>query len=115
MRSILNLAQKRVIYQEPGTEKPVSLLNKEDIRKWSNKIRSKTEAFDPINAICAAIRAIKLWRSWDLTIVQIMAILLGLSQSNGRNLFMEISTGSGKSLVIAVIAVVKALQGKRVV
>ena len=75
MKDMVETGDKRKIRLGHATTKSVDLLTLKDIEDWSNFARGKEIC--SIDAICVANRAVSLWRSWDLTTVQILAILLG--------------------------------------
>ncbi len=79
------------------------------------ELRSSAKDESALPEILALIRkAVKLelqWEPWD---TQLFAVLLFLHSDSNKGRLIEIATGEGKSLIIAMLAVIRALQGEKV-
>ena len=74
---------RKISCRHEGKATRVRTLQKTDIQCWSDFMRqrkSKGKDINPVDAICIADRALSLCRTWDLTLVQMLAIMLGLRQ-----------------------------------
>lgn len=83
---------------------------KSDIQNWANN-RSTKELSEMIAVIK---RAIYLDSSFEPRLIQILSILIMLDTNNSHGRLLQILTGEGKSSIVSMLAVIKALQGKHV-
>ena len=86
-----------------------------DIRGWSARVRKENSTnTDALEFIAVVRRALELLRGWTLTTVQIFSIYLAIAEDGNCRLFQQVSTGLGKSLIIAAVAVKRVLEGHSV-
>ncbi|WP_341755625.1 hypothetical protein [Candidatus Tisiphia endosymbiont of Ptychoptera albimana] len=93
--------------------KPIKLWSKEDIQNWSNLIKGDLAKLPEHQAeILAVIKKANILDSThEPRVVQQLSILLMLhTEATGR--LVQISTGEGKSMTVAMLAVIKALRGE---
>lgn len=86
------------------------------IERWREKL-TKEEAKNPshLPEILAVIKRVCFLHShYEPREVQIIAVLSLLFRENAKGRFLQVSTGEGKSIIIAILAVIKALQGETV-
>lgn len=96
---------------------PINLFEKENIQKWSISKRTLTsinnEEFLP-EVLAIIDRANVLNEGYHIRDVQFISILLIILSPKNKGVFAQIKTGEGKSTIVSVIAVIKALQNKYV-
>lgn len=83
-----------------------------DIRRWASEARSKEVNWsaDMINEALAVIsRACLINRNYHLSPIQILSVHSTLSCQTG--ILLQVATGSGKSTIIAALAIIKSLMG----
>jgi len=92
---------------------PINLFEKENIQKWSKSQRTLTlinnEEFLP-EALAIIDRTNVLNEGYHIRDVQFISILLIILSPKNKGVFAQIKTGEGKSTIVSVIAVIKALQ-----
>jgi preprotein translocase subunit SecA len=122
---------KNHFYKTPSVYKnknPFSLWTENDIRKWvtcfksethrENKkeqqnIRRQTFALLKFEAVIVVIKAMELTFSIPHD-VQILSVLLLINKKLNKGRLAQIFTGEGKSLIIALLAALKVLEGRKV-
>ena len=99
----------------------------EDIQKWAAYVKSvcvkqadlQSELFR-VEALMIAKQAFLLTTNFRMTHVQLLACCFGLGLGHGsesspsKGQLLQVATGSGKSAIISVIAVIKSLHGNPV-
>lgn len=88
-------------------------LNKEDILLEINNIKNNVEN-NITKIIASMIRVVEIEFCIRVRAVQIISLLICLLDSNKKGLIEEIKTGEGKTIVIAFLAVIYCLKGKKV-
>ena len=98
------------------TDKPISEWERNDILNWWSAFK----AYDDKNknsiireAISVIMRGNKLLHDYFPRFTQIITILIMMKWSNS-GLLMQVATGEGKSLIVAMLAILKWLQGHTV-
>jgi preprotein translocase subunit SecA len=87
--------------------------NKESIKNEINNIKNNVE--NNITKIIASMnRVIELEFNFKVRNVQIISLLICLLESNKNGLIEEVKTGEGKTIIIAFLAVIYCLKGKKV-
>ncbi|CAD8109129.1 unnamed protein product [Paramecium sonneborni] len=89
----------------------------EQIQEWAKKVRMNKQYFQNyqvilIEAIAVIKIAITRQFSFELANNQLMSAFLALFEQKGT--LLQVSTGEGKSIIICMIAIIKALEGKKV-
>ena len=111
------LYNKKIEDDKSLPDYPIKNYEKKDIQKWSKSKRTQSlinnEEFLP-EAIAIINRAVELEENHNLRDVQIISVLLIFFSPKNRGVFAQIKTGEGKSTIVSVIAVIKALQYKYV-
>ena len=96
---------------------PINAYEKEDIQKWAKSKRTlssiKNEEFLS-EALAIIDRANFSVEGHRIREVQFISILLILLSPKNKGVFAQIKTGEGKSTIVSVIAVIKALQNEYV-
>lgn len=64
--------------------------------------------------IAVLMRAFKLFKKYEPRPIQILSLLLLLNPSEGQGRLAQINTGEGKTTIVAMLAVIKALAGHTV-
>jgi len=99
-------------------QKKISELSKEDIFAWAKIVKSDTSHFKSasflIEALAVIKRAVFLDTGFHLTDVQVISSVVMLNTSEGHGRLIEVETGGGKSIIVCVLAIIKALQGETV-
>jgi len=108
------LSESRVF----SCELPVSQWNHAKILSWAHAVKACPDYFSDPVCLVQAIAVIKqtnyLLTGFHLTNTQILACLAALKSEEGAGRFLQVQTGEGKTLIISAIAILKALQGKKV-
>lgn len=112
---------KRGVYEN---YKPVAKWEKEDIHQWSlyqqgKESQLRLEAFNDEDAFCQALaildRAYQLLSVADYRLrkVQLLAVMCFVcgGEEQQSSLVAQVATGEGKTTIIALLAVIKVLQG----
>ena len=87
--------------------------NKEEIKKEIDNIKNNLEK-NITNIIATMIRVVEIEFHFIIRDVQIISLLICLLESNEKGLIEEIKTGEGKTIIIAFLAVIYCLKGKKV-
>lgn len=64
--------------------------------------------------IAVIVQAFKIFKKYEPRPIQILSLLLLLNPSEGRGRLAQINTGEGKTTIVAMLAVIKALAGHTV-
>ena len=99
----------------PDFDQPIKDWSKAHIEMWASLVSKSEEARNErfLPEMVAVIKhAMLLHSKHEARTIQILAVLIMLnSRENGR--LAQIATGEGKSTTVAMLAVIKALQGKQ--
>jgi preprotein translocase subunit SecA len=87
--------------------------NKEEIINEIDLIKNNLEK-NITNIIASMIRVVEIEFHFIIRDVQIISLLICLLESNKKGLIEEIKTGEGKTIIIAFLAVIYCLKGKKV-
>ncbi|UJR21058.1 hypothetical protein I4U23_024158 [Adineta vaga] len=102
------------------SDQPVKLWTVDDIKKWSKKVRGNrllSVEKDVQNAIVVVSQAIYLFKNFYPKDTQILALWLFLNpnlNTTNTGCLAQISTGEGKSIIVAALAAIKALGCHRI-
>ena len=90
--------------------------SKSMIQKWAKYIRQSDNAHQPtpFEIIAVMKRAVYLDSNFEPRPIQILAILILLDARDQGGRLLQILTGEGKSTVVSMLAVIKALQNQHV-
>ncbi len=101
---------------EGNDGRPIKQWTKSDIKKWAIYIRSiKSPQTLLLPEILAVIkRACLLHHGFEPRAVQLLALLFLYTRTEHKGRFAQIATGEGKSLIVAMLATIKALEGETV-
>ena len=99
--------------------KPINNWTETEIKNWAQHfLQSKTKYNlndDVLSEMIAVLkRAIYLDSDYHPRLIQILSVLLILDPEHVNGRLLQILTGEGKSSIVSMLAVVKALQGKQV-
>lgn len=96
---------------------PIANWKKEQFLEWAQSVKSNRQKLkDPkyiLEAVSVIIRAYELFSGNKPRDIQILTLLLFLD-ANKYSRLAQVSTGEGKSSIIAILAAIKALQGQTV-
>jgi preprotein translocase subunit SecA len=100
-------------------KKFISSWAEEDIQTWATVIKEKpsidfTQAAVKYELIAVVQRAVELYHNYTPRATQLLSILILLNPAQEKGRFAQINTGEGKSLIVAMLAAIHALQGKKV-
>ena len=102
--------------QETQEKANISEWSKEKVQKWAQAARDEFYSAEKLLSVplylSVARRAVQLAKGWKLTPTQILTAYLALHNKTdlgNKGQFFQMSTGSGKSAIIAVVAAAKAL------
>ena len=101
--------------------KPISHWNENEVQEWSSHYKSAQKGvsdqpiFEVISVVQQAVFLHNPKQKFKPRTIQILSLLL-LLDASGRNLprLAQIQTGEGKSVIIAMFAAIKALNGHRI-
>ncbi|XP_037031668.1 uncharacterized protein LOC119071124 [Bradysia coprophila] len=81
-----------------------------EISNWARTMQGKLSIDNLTEFLTVVSRACVILRNYRLTPVQILSVYSSMSSGGGLGKLLQVATGSGKSTIIATIAVFKALQ-----
>ena len=82
------------------------------IQRWAKHVRSEDATI--LEMIAVIKRAIFLDSNFEARPIQILSILILLDRKDQGGRLLQILTGEGKSTVVSILAVIKALQNQHV-
>ena len=88
-------------------------LKKEEIKEEINSKKNNVKG-NINNIIASMIRVIEIEFNFKIRNTQIISLLICLLDSNKYGLIEEVKTGEGKTIIIAFLAVIYCLEGKKV-
>ena len=88
-------------------------MKKEEIKGEINSIKNNIN-INITNIIASMIRVVEIEFNFKIRNTQIISLLICLLDSNKNGLIEEVKTGEGKTIIIAFLAVIYCLQGKKV-
>ena len=89
--------------------------NAQDVYQWAERHKGKLNGDNIYEAIAVTDRANNLVTGGhNLRDTQILSVLTFLETSNNQGRLCQISTGEGKTTIVALLAAIKALQGETV-
>ena len=97
-----------------GYEKIVAEWNSEDIRKWANSLKSKELDPSLTEMIAVVARGFQLHKGYLPRETQILSVRMLLDSEKKGGTLAQIKTGEGKSVIVAMMACILALQGRTV-
>jgi preprotein translocase subunit SecA len=86
------------------------------VNKWAQEMKGKLENTDEVicNTIALMDRVWNLLEGFRLRNTQILAALIFFHDQNNQGRLCQIQTGEGKTIIVALLAVMRALQGHKV-
>ena len=87
--------------------------NKEGIKAEINSKKTNLNKYIS-NIIATMLRVVEIEFKYKIRNTQIISLLICLLDSNKNGLIEEVKTGEGKTIIIAFLAVIYCLQGKKV-
>jgi chemotaxis protein histidine kinase CheA len=99
-----------------GRKKPIESWSKSMIQQWAKHVRQLDKSHQPTQFEMIAVmkRAVYLDSNFEPRPIQILAILIVLNARDQGGRLLQILTGEGKSTVVSMLAVFKALQNQQV-
>lgn len=98
--------------------KPISKWEDSEIKMWASKAKTyfKTLAGNEFQkflceSIAVTMQAVNIVHKIELRNIQILSLLCMLHPTKNRGRLAQINTGEGKTTIIAILGVIKALQG----
>lgn len=100
------------------TNFPIANWTTENILAWANKVRSNSDYTNNpdwiIESIAVARRANLLATGFKLTNTQILSCLIAFNNYSDKGRLQQVATGEGKTVIIAIFAIIRVLQGHKV-
>lgn len=94
---------------------PIAEFNEENIKQWAKLVNLEVVRRNPHEVVAVICRAVKLKFNFDPHLTQLIALWLFTKDINQKvNKLGQIATGEGKTLIVAMCAIFKALTGKHV-
>uniref|UniRef100_A0A914HVP6 Chloroplast protein-transporting ATPase n=1 Tax=Globodera rostochiensis TaxID=31243 RepID=A0A914HVP6_GLORO len=95
-------------------QQPISKWKTEDIKSWADELKQQRQARELPELLAVACRACILSNGYCPRDAQLISILLMLSPSKAgrRGHLQQIATGEGKTAIVALFVVVKALRDR---
>jgi hypothetical protein len=87
-------------------------LTHEDIKTWSDLVREHKIEATKVQRIAVVVQASNLFNNYTARDVQVLALIMLYKSSIGT--LAQINTGEGKTDIVAMLAVLHALEGKKV-
>lgn len=97
-------------------DKPIAQWSIADCKIWAEKIKISEERLNRQylpEMIAILTRGVELFAHYQPRIAQLVSLLV-LLQPNGKGRLAQIATGEGKSLIVAMLAMIKIVQGEKV-
>ncbi|XP_062541215.1 uncharacterized protein LOC134209247 [Armigeres subalbatus] len=91
-----------------------SLFNSNRIGKWAARVKQNYDKFTLEDKIAATIRAVKLCHKFMVRDSQILSLIMLLNANKDCGCLIQVNTGEGKSIIVAMLAVIHALKGVQV-
>ncbi|KAA0202706.1 hypothetical protein HAZT_HAZT001008, partial [Hyalella azteca] len=118
-------APSQTLTRAPYSDKPIAQWDAAAIALWAGLARSQQElatkeeqpqqaAVGSAEAIAVVTRAVELIHGYTPRATQWLALLLLTHPHPGHGRLAQINTGEGKSLVVAMLAALHGIQGKKV-
>lgn len=112
-------AQSKVMTADgaPVSEETIANWGKEDVTNWAKQVKEQqVDAVFPCQAEMLAVirRAVELYHDMSPRATQLFTILTLLNAPSGTGRLAQVNTGEGKSLIVAMLAAIHALCGKKV-
>ncbi len=96
-------------------DKPIKRWTNADIKQWALLQQNKEQTSEYLAEVLAVIRrACYLHCGYEPRTTQLLSIYTLLQHGADKGRLAQIATGEGKSAIIAILAVIQALQGKKV-
>ena len=89
-------------------------MRRREIKEWADRVKNDPSHYKIEEIIAVLCKAIKLHQGYSPRDVQILALLCFFKSTAQKGLLQQMNTGQGKSDMIAMLAVIHALQGKKV-
>jgi hypothetical protein len=93
-------------------DKEAKDLNKDDIKTWADQVKNHRIEPSKEQRIAVVVQASNLFNKYTARDVQVLALIMLYKSSIGT--LAQINTGEGKTNIIAMLAVLYALEGKKV-
>jgi ankyrin repeat protein/preprotein translocase subunit SecA len=92
---------------------------KEEIAAWAKVVQGSAamESLDLVTqyeVLAVVKRGVEIYYGYAPRVTQLLALALLLNHAPGKGRLAQINTGEGKSLVVAMLAIIHALSGKKV-
>ncbi|MCG8340675.1 MAG: hypothetical protein MI674_05410, partial [Cytophagales bacterium] len=99
--------------------KPISHWEKADIKRWATCVKEQAEnpTTPPVTQqemVAVIKRAVELHNGFSPRATQLLAVLSLLNPTSHTGRLAQVNTGEGKSAIVAMLAAIHALQGKKV-
>ena len=94
---------------------PIAEFSEENISQWARLVNLEVVRRNPHEVVAVICRAVKLKFNFEPHLTQLIALWLFTKDINQKiNKLGQIATGEGKTLIVAMCAIFKALTGKHV-
>jgi ankyrin repeat protein len=103
----------------PENKTTIAKWGKAEITKWATRVKgsSTIKSMSPATqyeVLAVVKRVVELTHRHAPRATQLLALLVFLNHAPGKGRLAQINTGEGKSLIVAMLAAIHALQGKKV-
>lgn len=96
------------------TRKPISEWKEKEIRLWARFVKFSPNQVSVEEQIAVVSRAVELYHKFSPRATQMLSLLLLANPDQGRGRLAQINTGEGKSIIVAMLAVIHGLKGVKV-
>lgn len=99
-----------------SNEKAIRNWQEEDIKHWAKFVRKQPRqiAHKLPEVVAVMVRGVELTATHRVRKVQVLSLLLLAQNQPNKGRIAQVNTGEGKSLIIAMLAVLQVLKGKKV-
>jgi hypothetical protein len=101
--------------QDKQPSSPIEQWDKSDIQEWSKSEKHKSNKSKLLYETIAVIsKTIERFKGYKPRTIQILVVLIMCNCIKTKKILCQINTGEGKTLIIAMLAIIKSLKGSKV-
>ncbi len=102
------------VYTVLSNEKTINNWTDDDIKAWSMEVRKQDSKISIAEKVAVIKNAVFLSSGHSPRDIQILSVLILLNPESNYGRLAQINTGEGKTIIVAMLAAIKALDGHQV-